>query len=230
MTTIPIQFFGAGDVIFEQTLVRYLAKNTQIIWPVEPHMVEGFNRAYPDIAFVDRTKFNIDYERKDDYIQYSIRYLPLRWADQILKVPYRKCMSAKYELYGMDYNLWRQQAMWVRDREKEEELFQLLGCANTEYNLVNTFFGTNSQMQVLIAPVNGLKNIEMKTISGYSLFDWAKVIENATEIHVVNSAILFLLELLNLKAKRPNLYRRAPIETDFRNVDYLFTKDYILHM
>jgi hypothetical protein len=230
MTIVVLQFFGAGDVIYEQTLVRYLAKGSPIIWPVEPHMVEGFNRAYPDISFVDRTKFNIDYERKDDYIEDGIRYLPLRWADQILQVTYRFCMKSKYDMYGLDFMIWKQQATWIRDRKKEEELYLSFGCDKGEYNLVNTFFGTFSQLQVPIKIDNNLPSVEMRTIPGYSLFDWAKIIENATEIHVVNSAILFLFELLTLKAKQPHLYRRHPIEVDFRNVDYLFTKDYVLHM
>jgi hypothetical protein len=230
MTIIPIQFFGWGDVCYTQTLVYIIAKGSPVLWPVEPSMVEAFNRAYPTITFFDRTKINIDYKRRDDYIQDGMHFLPLRFADQILKLPYTQCMSSKYRMYDMEYSIWRQQAMWVRDRKKEEELFILYGCDKGSYNLVNKFFGTHSQMQVPIIVNNGLPCIEMRTIPGYSLFDYAKIVENATEIHVVNSAIFFMLELLDLKAKQPNLYRRHPIEQDFRNIDYLFTKDYILHI
>lgn len=230
MTICPIQWFGLGDVVFEQTVVRKIAgPDNAILWPVHPKFVEGLNRAYPDIAFVDYTKFNIDYNRRDDYTQDGIRYLPLRFADQLMNLPYSCCMSAKYQYYGMDYKSWRHQAVWIRDRKKENELYSLV-VNHSEYNLVNTYFGSDSQLQVSVGINNGLPNVEMKTIEGFSLFDWAKIIENASNIAVVNSSIMFLLELLELKAKEIHLFARKPIENDFKNVDYLFTKDYILHI
>lgn len=228
MKLIIIQYFGAGDVIFEQTLVRKLAKNYPVMWPVEPHMVSGFNRAYPHIMFVDRTTLNIDYNSKEDYIKDGVRYLPLRWADQILKVPYSQCMSAKYQLFDMNFNIWKQDAMWVRDRKKEQELFDYLGLKEgMEYTLVNRFFGTQSQ---LVAPIKE-QGIEMCTIPGFSLFDWALVLERASQIFTVSTSVIFLLELLDLKAPVVNLFPRTPIETDFRNVEYILQKQkYIKHL
>lgn len=228
MTVCVIQYFGLGDCLWEQTLVRNIAKNNPIIWPVEPHLMSGLNRAYPDISWLDRTKFNIDYNCKEDYTKDGIRYLPLRWADQILKVPYKNCMRAKYDLYNMEFDIWKQQAMWVRDRKREQELFDYLGLKEgQEYTLINRFFGTQSQ---LVAPIQEA-GIEMCTIQDYSMMDWAKVLENATIIRTVSTSIIFALELLQLKAKEIHVYKRAPIETDFRNVEYILkSHNYQLHL
>ncbi len=227
MKICVIQFFGAGDVIWEQTLVHLLSKGHPVIWPVEPHFVEGFNRAYPHITFVDRTKFNIDYNCAEDYVKDGIRYLPLRFTDSIMKVPYKFCMESKYRCYDMDWRIWKQQAMWYRDRKKESELFTELGLKEgQEYTLVNRFFGSNSQ---LIAPISE-RGIEMCSMPGYSLFDWALILERATNIFTVSTSIIFLLELLELKAKEIHLFPRKPIEQNFENVDYILQKHkYILH-
>lgn len=229
MILVPIQFFGIGDIIFTNTLVRNLMEaGDKILWPVKSHFVEGLNRAYRDVIFVPYQSIDIDYNCQDDYEKDDFRFIPLRWAEIVLKVPYSQCMRAKYDWYDMDYRTWKDKAMWHRDIPKENLLFKALGCDKGPYNLINIFFGTNSQLKGNIQLDNGLPNIEMRTIPGFSLFDWAKVIENATDIHVVNSSILYIMELLELKCKQPTLYVRKPIEKDFTTTDYLFTKDYKL--
>lgn len=229
MTIVPNQFFGLGDVIFEQTLVRYFGE--KILWPVEPHFVEGLNRAYPDITFIAKPFVNLNYERKDEYVTNDMKVLPLRWSDSLMGVPYSDCMKSKYMLYGFDWQKWKDSAMWVRDEKREKELWYLLGIhSGKPFNLLNTTFGSESQLNVPIVINNGLPTVHMRTIEGFSLFDWAMVIEKATHIHTVSTSIIYLLELLSLQAKTVNIYPRKPIEQDLRNVAYLLTShDYIIH-
>lgn len=193
-----------------------------------PHFVEGLNRAYTRITFVDYRMLNIDYNTKKDVVVNSMRLLPIRWADQILGKPYRDVMRAKYDLYGMDWKEWKRFALPIRYMDKEKELAEKVGAVG-EYNLINNYFGSDSKFNAQIEINNGLPNVNMQTFPGYSLFDWASIVENATNIHVASSSILYLLELLHLKAKEVHLYARKPIEPHFDNVSYLFTKEYILH-
>lgn len=231
MIIVPIQRWGIGDIIYEQTVVRKVANGNSILWPVEPHFVDGLSRAYPDITFSDGSKMDIDFERRDDYVQNAMRFLPLRWADSIMKVPYTACMASKYSLYHQDYRIWKERAMWHRDTVKEDELFEVLGCNNGPYNLINRFFGSDSQLQVTINVNNECQNIEMKTIQGFSLFDYAKVMENADNLHLVSSSTIYLTEQLELKAKEVHLYCRRPIEYNFANIDYLLEKHkYVFHL
>lgn len=228
---LPMQYFGLGDVIFEQTLVR--AFNEPVLWGVQSNFIEGLQRAYPDITFIDTRLLNIDWNRKSEYEISGAKVLPLRWADQMLGLPYLQCMAAKYLLYGMAWEGWKDQAMWIRDTKKEMELSVLLASRhniNGQYNLVNTTFGSDSQLQIPIIVNNGLPTIHMRTIDGFSLFDWAYIIEHAATIHTVSTSIIYLLELLKLKASEIHLYPRKPHEQDFRNVDYLLTShEYIKH-
>jgi hypothetical protein len=93
---------------------------------------------------------------------------------------------------------------------------------------VNKYFGSFSQLEADIQANTDLPIIEMRTIPGYSLFDWAAVIEKADQVHTVSTSIIYILEQLELGQKPIHLYLRKPIEQDFRNVDYILTSNYYL--
>lgn len=228
---IPAQFLGLGDVIFSMTLVRKLAvPKYKVLWPVLDHFVEGCQRAYPDITFIPKEWCPVDFNSKNDTENELYRYLPIRWSDGWKGLPYTENMRSKYDMYDMDFTQWKQLAHYRRDLDREEKLAEIVGVKKGErFNLVNKFFGSNSQFQCDIQIKNEYKNIEISTLKGFSLFDWSGLIEDAAEIHVANSSILYLLEMLDWKAKEVHLYCRKPIEKDFSFTDYLHTKPYILH-
>lgn len=243
----PSQYFGIGDIIFTQTLARRLAHRygaQHIIWGALPQFTNGLNRAYGanNIYFYDyeylSKRSGIDYNSRGrqlvrgayydgwptDYI-----YEPIRWADAILGVPYERCMRAKYDLYDMDFREWKEHAMWKRDEAREEELFELLGISEGErYLLYNTTFQSdfNGNIDFLFSG-EITRVVFMRPIEGFSLFDWAKVMERAIEIHSVSTATLYMFELLDLKCPI-HLYPR-PTDPGFKQVEYLFTKPYTLH-
>lgn len=232
MKAVILQYFGIGDVIFSQGVARHLMdQDYSIEWPVKPEFIEGLQRAYPDIHFTDYTNYPPElFLIKKDCIRDGVRIIPLRWSDQILGKPSRYWMRAKYDLFELDYNKWKQSAHFQRNPQKEQSLFDLFGITpGHPFNLVNTMFRSDASGSIVPQINNGLPVVQMTVMAGLSLFDWALMIEHATEIHVANSAILYLLELLDLQAREVHLYCRKPDETDFRYVDYLFTKDYKLH-
>lgn len=231
MNIMPIQYFGLGDVIFLQTAVRNIAGDDQIVWPVEVQFMEGLFRAYPDILFLNKDIVPIDYNRKDDYIVNNLRMIPFRWADQILRLPYTACMSSKYTMVGQDWKTWKDKAMWERDSIQENSLYEFIGLKEgDEYTLINRFWGSQSQFCADIKQPEGTV-VEMCSLPGYSIFDWQKVIQNATHIHTASTSILYILEMLDLKAKEVHLYSRKPIEPHFDNVSYLFERHrYVLHV
>lgn len=229
MTIIPNQYFGHGDIHFCITLVNRIADGRKIVWPCLPHFVDGLNRAFPHITFVDWRTMQIDFERRD---QYEFEHptlgrctvLPIRWTTENMRVPYNDCMRSKYEYWGINYEDWRDDAMWVRDK-KEAYLY---GMTEDGY-LINKTFGSDCKLTVKIPELSGPGAI-MSVKKGYSLFDWAAVIENAKEIHTVNSSIIYLLELLDLKAPEIHLYQRSIPGQTFDNIKYLLKRHkYIFH-
>lgn len=226
---VPIQMFGLGDIILCQTLLHSF--NSKVLWPVLPQFAEGLNRAYPDITFIDYKILKFNYERKEKYSTGNMDILPIRWGDEFAKIPYRTgWMKGKYIMYGQDWQKWTDKAMWVRDAVKEQQLFHALGLVEDEpYTIVNKFFRSDNSGIAAIPDIGG-KVVIMQSYEGYSLFDWAKVIEKASEIHTVSTAIIYIMEQLTIQAPNINLYLRKGEETDFTNVDYLLNKhEYILH-
>lgn len=233
IVTIPQQFFGAGDAIFIQSLLKQLGG--KVLYPILPQFVDGFNRAYPDVTFIDYRLVNVNYESKVEVQGDGYRVLPIRYADQILKQPYWTCMKSKYQLYGLDFNMWRD-VKPQRYLDKEYELANKLGIAfdgygnPNKYNLISPYYGSNSQFKAPIEVNNGLPNIYMNSIEGYSIFDWQVIIENAFTIHAVSSSIVYLLELLELRATEVHLYpRHMEKDTWWKNIEYLTTKKYEIH-
>lgn len=225
-----LQAFGLGDVIWSQGIVHHLEeKGYKVVWPVKPHYVEGCQRAYPNISFmpdsiVKPELFDIKEKKQVDGIEIA----PIRWSDSYMKLPYKDVMKAKYTMYDLDWRVWRKHAQWRRDTDRSNLLFEKLDLGLEPYNLINKYFGTNSQRNADIAVNNGKRNVFMETIPGFSLFDWFKVISLSDEIHTVSTSLFFMLEVMNL-SQPIHLYPRKPTEQDFKFIDYIFTKPYILH-
>lgn len=231
MTIIPQQFFGAGDAIFIQSLLRQLCEpGDKILYPILPQFVEGFNRAYPDVTFVDYNLLKINYESKKEVVTADTRILPIRYADQITNRPYTHCMRAKYDMYGLDFNTWRD-VKPERSEVHEVSLYRDVLGEVGQYNLISCNYGSGSQFNSPLQVDNGLPNVYVSSIDGYSLFDWSCLIEHATTIHAVSSSIVYLLELLGLQAKEVHLYgRHHEKNTWYKNIEYLLTKQYEIHV
>lgn len=214
-----LQPHGLGDIIFSQTLVRSFG--CDIVWAVLPKFIPDLKRAYPDIDWIpdSDSPVNLLTKTKDD--QNGYRVCPIRWSDQIMRVQYRHVMRAKYDMYKQDFRKWKDRAMWNRDKVKEEKLFELLKLPE-DYILKNVTFLSNQSKKIEI----GINGIEIREIEGFSLFDWAKVFENAKEIHTVSTSILFILDMLNTCPVY--VYKRST-ELNHRNYDYLFTDNKFIY-
>lgn len=224
------QYFGAGDAIFGQTIANdFIDEGYKVIWPLLPAFVEGFNRAYPKVTFIDHNLVKVNYENKEFKEIDGIMMLPMRYSESLMGKPYKFHMESKYSYLGKDWRRWKE-TMFRRDANKEFELMRTLGIEQADrYNLVSTTFGSNAQRKININVNNDYKNIEMVPVPGYSLFDWSRVIQNAETIHAVSSASLYLFELLDLSAKEIHIYNRAPVEPNLDYVRFLLSKNYILH-
>ena len=224
------QYFGSGDAIFGQTIANdFIMAGYKVLWPIMPGSVEGFNRAYPNVTFIDYNLVKINYENKEYKEIDGILHLPMRYSESLMGKPYKFHMESKYSYLGKDWRTWKTGGIYKRDSRKESDLMKLLDIDDGEpYNLISTIFGTGGQHKIEISINNDYKNIEMRSIESFSLFDWGKVIENAREIHAVSSASLYLFELLDLHCPI-HLYCRKPLEANFQFVEFLFSKPYILH-
>jgi hypothetical protein len=226
MAVIVLQPHGLGDHIFCQSLVNQIADLEHIVWPVLPHFIDGLKRAYPEINWVPVGSLSPNVENcRIDTVINGNRILPIRWADSITKVKYKDCMRSKYDLYGLDWNTWKD-FTFKKDLERAMKLFyEVLGLSDGEqFRLINKRFTSNESKSVKIPESSKIRNIEMITIPGFSLFDWYLVIEKATEIHTVGTSINYIIELLEIESKNVFLYKRLPDENHFQNYDYILKR------
>lgn len=192
------QFLSLGDILFLVPMARALMnEGNEVLWPIDARYL-SIAKHFPDIKFVDKALIDIDYEYKATHQSRYGRVLPYRFANNLMGRTLHQCMESKYNLFGHDHNLWRQ-LQWKRDYANEAKLIELVGAgASGSFNLVNRYFGHLGEMQITPVISNDLPCIEMSNLPGFTLIDWMGVAELATEIHVANSSMNYLLEIANI--------------------------------
>lgn len=217
------QYFGIGDIIFSMQIANELIKDGyKVLWPVKPEYVNALNYAYPQVTFVDYRRFQVNYDNKHDRVIDGMRMVPLRWTYETQNVPFWQCMRSKYDAMGLEWTTWSN-ASFKRNYDKELRLFKELGLEGKEYTLVNETFATDSTGKVRIDAGAG-ETVTMKERPGYSLFDWCMVFEKAARIHTVSTSIIYLLEMLELKASEIFIYIRRPNERNHDNYQYIMQR------
>jgi len=223
------QFLSLGDILFLVPLIRELInEGNEVIWPIDEIYIT-IAKHFPDINFVRKNELNVPYDNPAMvYTNYG-KLIPYRFASEIMGRTLKDCMRSKYELYGHNYLIWRN-LYWERDKEAEKRLIALLDLPNDGFCLVNKTFG-HAAVHSIIPEVSGnYPVVEMRNILGFTLIDWLGVIELASEVHISNSSLNYLLELIELKCD-VHIYKRGIWgEKEYEYSDYLFTnKRFIYH-
>ncbi len=228
---MPLQAFGLGDIIFCMAMAtKWYGDGYHVIWGVD-EVYLPIAKHFPKVVFIDKNMLNIDYDIKEIKTIGNATIIPIRWSDTIQKVPYKWVMRAKYDMLGLNWQNWKNGFWCDRDYDNERKLFyEVLGLKDgEEYNLISEHFQTGGRMQRKIEMDNGLRNVYMSFIEGFTLFDWLRVMQHATYIHAVASSCIYLFELYEMCAKAIHLYVRVPMEWNHEYYQYLLTKKYVLH-
>lgn len=223
------QFFGIGDIMFIEPIMRkFFQEGNEIILPVMKQYM-NLDIHFPYIQFVDKEECDIDYECQNIVQKGDMIIYPLRWSKEFFNSPLNDTMKNKYRMFNLPLEMWREFA-FLRHRWKENKLINELGIdLNNDYALIIQNYHSYNKTSINIKLDTNMPIIELLPIEGYSLLDWVKIIENASEIHSVNTSTLFLFETLELKAKQIHLYSRNVSGRDFQQTEYLRSKNYILH-
>lgn len=221
---VILQPHGIGDCIFAQGIARYYMRGgLKVYWPVVQKYIAHLKRAYPDINWI-----HYDWYSRDHVVRHDLLHAlcaPIRYSNTFAGVSYSEIMRAKYDMYHLDWKTWRNHAQWQRDITNETALIQMHGInPGDRFNLISRDFGTDPIKSVPIDVANGLKTVFVKQIDGFSLFDWAGLMREATEIHFVESSNIYLLEMLDLKAESINLYTRKPDKDHHNDYSYILEK------
>ena len=226
------QYQGLGDILFCEPIARYFYEEgkNEILGPINDEFM-WLTNYIKYINFVPKSGHNMNYESLHlGLLDSNTYFVPLRFANPIFRqlAPHDysdqyHTMLDKYRMLNLSEDMWKT-FKWERNLDKENELYDLL-IKDENYILINTKW---SDGNVDIETDSKFQRISMDILNGFSLFDWAKIIENASEIHTVSTSNLFLLETLTLKTDKVHIYPRKPRENNFDGISEFVNKNFKL--
>jgi hypothetical protein len=222
MKVLINQPFGVGDILFLAPIVSQLDAE-HVVWPVKDHYswIADY-LVFNNVTFEKISTFDLNMYK--DYVE-----VPFQHAHSIIPQA-DDCMQAKYLLLGADPELWRT-INFRRNLNKEEQLRQYLNIdLDDKFIFVNNnFAGPEYNYKTNIQPQTDLRIIHQQYIDGFTLLDWCGVLERATEIHTVSTALFFVIEALKLEKISLHLYPRKPLDVDLSPIKTLITSKWICH-
>lgn len=192
---------GIGDIFYTQKIAkRILAKNKadKVVWPVLDHFI------YIKDYLKDN---NIEYIKKSKFKPPSNSFIvSLHTADQRHKDV--SVMSAKYIDVGLSEHDALSYFKFERNKTREKKLYDKL-INKEEYVVVNSYYGSPPDSLKRDVPYDGNKQVvNIQFYKDVNLFDWCMILENAGELHMVDTSFMYIVEKLNLKSKVKKLYSR----------------------
>ena len=70
-----------------------------------------------------------------------------------------------------------------------------------------------------------IKRVDIQFLDSYNVLDWCKVLENASEIYMVDTVFNYILEKLNVQATTKHLYSRFT-PSNFCHIKNLWSIDW----
>lgn len=211
MKTISIiQPRGLGDIFFTQKIAKKLIEhNFKVNWFTDTYFwlkdyikVKDLNFYNDNIGSDYKLQLNNSIEENHPYDIMTSKYSMIGKTLKFLPE----------SLHKINFNNWVEYFTFERNVEKEKKLFhEVLGLnENSSYILYNSKFGISQINHSVEKYANGIqtKKIDLMILNDFTLLDWCKVIENAEEIHTVDTSIIYLVEKLSLKAKKIKIYPR----------------------
>lgn len=184
-----------GDTLFALKIAEEYSKKGEVYWHISPIFWErGISR------IKSSAKMGPDIPR---FIQDSIEINLCDLCDR--SDP--DVMIKKYEVAGnIDWEDWSDYVKYDRNYEVENQLKEHLGIKDGDrYILFNEKYGMNQVhhgVKKFIPKDYDGKLIEMQIFGGVTIFDWCGILEQAEEIHTVDTSIQYVMETLDLKASK----------------------------
>lgn len=225
---------GLGDIFYLQKFAYILNQNGyKIIWPIRDDVI--WVKDYIKVDWIEFCKLSEDFIGKE---YYNSGHFILK-GDNFLfispdgyKLPDKGIMPSKYALIDSSDDEWYNYFTFERNYEKENELyFDVLNLKeDSKYVFWSNMVTTNGSRTY--DELNDLSFdipiVKLKFIDGYTLFDWCKIVENATEIHTAHTGINYIIDKLNLKAKVYKMYQGLH-SPDIQYVPFKNNPEYILN-
>ena len=200
---------GLGSILYIQKAVSlFHDKGYKIIWPVIPdyfylkEYITEYNIDFYDINSEFPFKHLYSTKRKDARIHKeendTILYLPFGNSHGHFGWDWRHAMRTKYQLIGNNDTNWQSHLKFVRNPERENNLRKEFGLEQDErFVFVNSFFRGLFEVQESQFEVKTDLKIVKNDTKPRHIFDYCWLLENAKEIHTVETSLCYLIDVLN---------------------------------
>ena len=224
------QSAGLGDILYLQKIAFHLLNDEyQIIWPVieEYEYVKDYIQT-PNLSFVTLTSltdFEKDLYKSNIVVENdSFIYIPI----DILCHTIGNCskvMESKYDFFEMNHKNWQDFVFPIRNIEREEKLRNFLSLDKDEpFIFVNKIFASPPNLIEVDYKVNTeYRVIENKKeyINLFRTFDFSWILENAKEIHTIDTSFCYLVECLDTTDKLYIYPRMINNNPQYSNYNYI---------
>jgi len=200
---------GLGDILLCQKIAKYYVDNGyKVIWPVDK--VYSYIGEYIKNDGVEFCSIEDDFKEKEFFIKNyesceiqendRLLYVPIKNADRVVKT--RSMLYAKYEFCKLNTINWLDDFYLLRNIEREKKLtIEVNKKELQDYIIINRTYGTPpyTASNNSINPKSNFPIIEMNLLGWDRIFDWLDILENAKEIHTVDTSLTLILAKLKLK-------------------------------
>lgn len=204
-TCLIYQPCGIGDIIWIQPIVdRLINEGYNVIYPVINLYYEMVNTQIKK-SNLTWVKESDDFLLKQFYGKPEFHnsgenlYLPISFADRY--IPQCSVMISKYYFTNTAITNWHKNIDIIRNPQRESKVYDVYNIDRTKpYSIVNMAYGTPPNHVTRNININlqtdqkVVMSCELDQINDIHLFDWLDVIENAYEIHTVETSICFLAD------------------------------------
>lgn len=224
------QPLGLGDIIWILPIVDVIIESGYTVYYPVGDVYYDMVSTYIEKKNLIWVRENDDFPLKKYYRQYDIieneneLYLPLTYADRYF--PQCSIMISKYYLLSIPIGDWRKSFSLKRNINRERKLIDKYDLSG-DYILVNKSFGTEYQdrdLNIVSTKKVHYMNVEEDRDNGFQLFDWILALENASEIHTVETSLCFLIDkyCLNNEIHMYEKRKESEQNTFYKNINLLF--------
>ena len=233
---------GMGDILYLQKAAHYfLNLGYRVVWPVIPEFL--YVKDYiSDIEFCDVNRHfdGFEYYGRSEVIKTEdMIYFPLHHAHIFLDNNYRSsAMKSKYPLfqklgYDIDGSDWVKYLDFTRNKQREDQCKKILGIEDgEEFIFINDMFASPPNIfrreMHIETPIKKIYH-KLEHVNQFNLFDLCGVLEDAKEIHTVETSMCYLVERIN-KSSKLFMYSRKlhgdDMHVDFSYVNHIYKKEW----
>lgn len=185
---------GLGDHISCHGIVRYCCEQYKKVYLfVKEHNFENVRFMFNDIKNIEFIKGDDEFAQKY-IISNNIRNIKIIGFNLI---PNKNFELQFYEMAGVPIEYKHSKFFINRDLSKEKEIFNSLGLKKNNY-----IFAHHGEFKLRDGYIDN-KDFKIVSPIGFGLFDWMYVIENAREIHCIDSSFICLIDCMKIEDNIP---------------------------